>query len=76
MKVLATIALGAASLGLLAQPATAQSQSDREIAKAGVFQVDELLARDRRGSGLENHIEVVAEIQAEHEKRLFTVYRI
>jgi metal-dependent HD superfamily phosphatase/phosphodiesterase len=43
---------------------------------AGVFQVDELLARKLRGSGLEGHIEVVAEIQAEHEKRLFTVYRI
>jgi uncharacterized protein len=43
---------------------------------AGVFQVDELLARKLRGSGLEAHIEVVAEIQAEHEKRLFTVYRI
>jgi metal-dependent HD superfamily phosphatase/phosphodiesterase len=43
---------------------------------AGVFQVDELLARKLRGSGLEDHVEVVAEIQAEHEKRLFTVYRI
>ena len=43
---------------------------------AGVFQVDELLARKLRGSGLETHIEVVAEIQAEHEKRLFTIYRI
>ncbi len=43
---------------------------------AGVFQVDELLARKLRGSGLEDHIEVVAEIQAEHEKRLLTVYRI
>jgi uncharacterized protein len=43
---------------------------------AGVFQVDELLARKLRGSGLEEHIEVVAEIAAEHEKRLLTVYRI
>ena len=43
---------------------------------AGVFQVDELLARKLRGSGLETHIEVVAEIQAEQEKRLFTIYRI
>jgi metal-dependent HD superfamily phosphatase/phosphodiesterase len=43
---------------------------------AGVFQVDELLARKLRGSGLEDHIEVVAEIAAEHEKRLLTVYRI
>jgi uncharacterized protein len=43
---------------------------------AGVFQVDELLARKLRGSGLEEYIEVVAEIGAEHEKRLLTVYRI
>jgi len=43
---------------------------------AGVFQVDELLARKLRGSGLEEHIEVVAQIEAEHEKRLLTVYRI
>jgi metal-dependent HD superfamily phosphatase/phosphodiesterase len=43
---------------------------------AGVFQVDELLATKLRGSGLEGHIEVVARIEAEHEKRLLTVYRI
>jgi metal-dependent HD superfamily phosphatase/phosphodiesterase len=43
---------------------------------AGVFQVDELLARKLRGSGLEDHIEIVAQIEAEHEKRLLTVYRI
>lgn len=43
---------------------------------AGVFQVDELLATKLRGSGLEDHIEVVARIDAEHEKRLLTVYRI
>jgi metal-dependent HD superfamily phosphatase/phosphodiesterase len=43
---------------------------------AGVFQVDELLASKLRGSGLEAHIEVVARIDAEHEKRLLTIYRI
>ena len=43
---------------------------------AGVFQVDELLGRKLRGSGLEDHIEVVAQIEAEHEKRLLTVYRV
>jgi metal-dependent HD superfamily phosphatase/phosphodiesterase len=43
---------------------------------AGVFQVDELLATKLRGSGLEDHIEVVARIDAEHEKRLLTVYRL
>jgi len=43
---------------------------------AGVFQVDELLATKLRGSGLEEHIEVVARIDAEHEKRLLPVFRI
>jgi metal-dependent HD superfamily phosphatase/phosphodiesterase len=43
---------------------------------AGVFQVDELLATKMRGSGLEEHVEVVARIDAEHEKRLVPVFRI
>jgi len=43
---------------------------------AGVFQVDELLATKLRGSGLEKHVEVIARIDAEHEKRLLEVYRI
>jgi uncharacterized protein len=43
---------------------------------AGVFQVDELLASKLRGSGIEDHIEVIARIDAEHEKRLLTIYRI
>jgi metal-dependent HD superfamily phosphatase/phosphodiesterase len=43
---------------------------------AGIYQVDELLARKLRGSGLEEHIEVVARIDAEHEKRLVQVFRI
>jgi metal-dependent HD superfamily phosphatase/phosphodiesterase len=43
---------------------------------AGVFQVDELLATKLRGSGLEEHVEVVARIEAEHEKRLVPVFRI
>ena len=43
---------------------------------AGVFQVDELLATKLRGSGLESHVEVIARIDAEHEKRLLEVYRI
>jgi metal-dependent HD superfamily phosphatase/phosphodiesterase len=43
---------------------------------SGVFQVDELLATKLRGSGLEQHIEVVARIEAEHEKRLVPVFRI
>jgi metal-dependent HD superfamily phosphatase/phosphodiesterase len=43
---------------------------------AGIFQVDELLATKLRGSGLEEHIEVIARIDAEHEQRLITVFRI
>ena len=43
---------------------------------AGVFQVDSLLANKLRGSGLEEHIEVVARIDAEHERRLVPVFRI
>jgi hypothetical protein len=43
---------------------------------AGVFQVDELLATKLRGSGLEEQIEVIARIEAEHEKRLVPVFRI
>ena len=43
---------------------------------AGVFQIDELLATKLRGSGLEEQIEVIAQIDAEHEKRLVPVFRI
>ena len=43
---------------------------------AGIFQVDELLATKLRGSGLEEHVEVIASIDAEHEKRLVPVFRI
>jgi metal-dependent HD superfamily phosphatase/phosphodiesterase len=43
---------------------------------AGIFQVDELLATKLRGSGLEDHVEVVARIEAEHEKRLVPIFKI
>jgi metal-dependent HD superfamily phosphatase/phosphodiesterase len=43
---------------------------------AGIFQVDELLATKLRGSGIEDQIEVIARIEAEHEKRLVPVFRI
>lgn len=43
---------------------------------AGIFQVDELLAKKLRGSGLEEHVEVIARIDAEHEQRLLPVFRI
>ncbi len=43
---------------------------------AGIFQVDELLATKLRGSGIEEHVEVIARIEAEHEQRLLQVFRI
>jgi uncharacterized protein len=43
---------------------------------AGIFQVDELLATKLRGSGIEQHVEVIARIDAEHERRLLPVFRI
>ncbi|HEY1275035.1 MAG TPA: HD domain-containing protein [Thermoleophilaceae bacterium] len=43
---------------------------------AGLFQVDELLATKLRGSGIEEHLEVVARIDAEHEKRLVPMFRL
>jgi metal-dependent HD superfamily phosphatase/phosphodiesterase len=43
---------------------------------AGIFQVDEGLGTKLRGTLLERHIEVVARIEAEHEKRLVPVFRL
>jgi uncharacterized protein len=43
---------------------------------AGIFQVDEGLGSKLRGTLLEQHIEVVARIEAEHEKRLVPVFRL
>jgi metal-dependent HD superfamily phosphatase/phosphodiesterase len=43
---------------------------------AGIFQVDELLATKLRGSGIEPYVEVIARVDAEHEERLITVFRI
>lgn len=43
---------------------------------SGIFQVDELLATKLRGSGIEDHVEVVARIEGEHEKRLVPVFRL
>ena len=43
---------------------------------SGLFQVDELLATKLKGSGIEEHLEVVARIDAEHEKRLVPIFRI
>jgi metal-dependent HD superfamily phosphatase/phosphodiesterase len=43
---------------------------------SGVYQVDQLLKAKLRGSGLEPHLEVVARIEAEAEKRLVPLYRL
>jgi metal-dependent HD superfamily phosphatase/phosphodiesterase len=43
---------------------------------AGIFQVDEGLGTKLRGTLLEPHIEVVARIDSEHEKRLVPVFRL
>ena len=43
---------------------------------AGIFQVDELLATKLRGTRLEEHVEIIARIDAEHEKRLVPVFRL
>jgi uncharacterized protein len=43
---------------------------------AGIFQVDEGLGSKLRGTLLEEHFEVVARIDAEHEKRLVPVFRL
>ncbi len=43
---------------------------------SGIFQVDELLATKLRGSGLEEHVEVTARIEAEHEKRLMPIFKL
>jgi uncharacterized protein len=43
---------------------------------AGVFQVDDLLATKLRGTPLEGHVEVIAQVQGETEKRLLPSFRL
>jgi metal-dependent HD superfamily phosphatase/phosphodiesterase len=43
---------------------------------AGIFQVDELLSTKLRGTPLEGHVEVVAQVSGETEKRLLPSFRI
>ncbi|HEU5100851.1 MAG TPA: HD domain-containing protein [Roseiflexaceae bacterium] len=43
---------------------------------AGVFQLDALLKEKLHGSGLEPHVEVIATIQGEMEKKLVEVFRV
>lgn len=43
---------------------------------AGIFQVDDLLATKIRGTPLEGHVEVIASVSGETEKRLLREFRI
>jgi metal-dependent HD superfamily phosphatase/phosphodiesterase len=43
---------------------------------AGIFQVDELLKRKLKNSTLAPHVEVVAHIEGETERRLLGVYKL
>ena len=43
---------------------------------AGVFQVDDLLATKLRGTPLEGHVEIVAQVKGETEKRLLPSFRV
>jgi uncharacterized protein len=43
---------------------------------SGIYQVDGLLKAKLRGSGLETHVEVIARIDTEAEKRLVPLYRL
>jgi metal-dependent HD superfamily phosphatase/phosphodiesterase len=43
---------------------------------AGIFQVDDLLATKLRGTPLEGHVEVVAQVEGETEKRLLPAFRL
>ena len=43
---------------------------------AGIFQVDDLLATKLRGTPLADHVEVIAQVEGESEKRLLTEFRI
>ncbi|MDT8273998.1 MAG: HD domain-containing protein [Desulfomonilia bacterium] len=43
---------------------------------AGIFQVDELLRNKLKNSSIEGHVEVIAQISGEMERRLMGVYRL
>ena len=43
---------------------------------AGIFQVDDLLATKLRGTPLESHVEVIAAVKGETEKRLLREFRL
>jgi uncharacterized protein len=62
---------------------TIEAGTDRAISiqidmnnSAGIFQVDDLLATKLRGTPLEQHVEVIAQVPGETEKRLLPSFRI
>ena len=72
-------ALSAAAIDEVAIEAGADRPVRIEIKmnnSAGVFQVDDLLATKLRGTPLEGHLEVVATIEGETEKRLLSGFRL
>ena len=72
-------ALSAAAIDEVAIEAGADRAVNIEIKmnnSAGVFQIDDLLATKLRGTPLEGHVEVVATIEGETEKRLLTEFRL
>lgn len=71
--------ISAAAIDAIEISAGAERAVRVEIAmnnSAGVFQVDDLLATKLRGTPLSDHIEVVASIEGEAEKRLLPEFRI
>ena len=43
---------------------------------AGLFQLDELLKKKLKNSGLEPYVEIFADVLGESDKRLFETYRL
>jgi hypothetical protein len=66
-------ALSAAAIDQVSIVAGEQKPVRIDIAmnnSSGIFQIDELLAKKLRGSGIEDYVEVTARIEGEHEQRL------
>jgi metal-dependent HD superfamily phosphatase/phosphodiesterase len=71
--------LSAAAIDEIAIDSGAESPVRVEIKmnnSAGIFQVDDLLATKLRGTPLEGHVEVLATIEGETEKRLLSEFRL
>jgi metal-dependent HD superfamily phosphatase/phosphodiesterase len=71
--------ISAAAIDSVEIPAGEERAVRIEIAmnnSAGIFQVDDLLATKLRDTPLEGHVEVVAEVAGEAEKRLLGEFRI